>query len=100
MPGIVWLVRTREAIKNGENTYRLGYTLNDREGHRESFPDKSTVIYCGLVLRNRTPYQVCQEIRKAMNRRFKNVARYGSLHFEGDLRTMVLMIEKIVNRFN
>ena len=100
MPGIVWLVSTREAIKNGENTYRLGYTFNDREGRKGSFPNKSIVVYCGLVLRNRTPYQVCEEVRKVMNRRFKNVARYGSLHFEGDLRTMVLTIEKIVDRFN
>ena len=100
MPGIVWLVHTREAIKNGEDIYRIGYTFNDIEGRIESFPDKSFVVYCGAVRKNKTPYQVCQEVKKVLDKRFKNVSDYGPLHFEGDLNTMVNTMEKIVRKFH
>lgn len=100
MPGIVWLVHTREAIKNGEPIYRIGYTFNDIEGRPESFPDKCFVVYCGAVRKHKTPYQVCQEVRKVLEKRFKNVQEYGSLHFEGDLDCIVDTMERIVSRFH
>ena len=85
----IYLLQTRESIKNDEHVYKIGRTCQDELKRLNEYP-KGSVLHLHVSCYN----SVCVERRilERFNRQFRNDPVYGSEYFHGDLLQMLAIV--------
>lgn len=85
----IYLLQTRESIKNDEHVYKIGRTCQDELKRFNEYP-KGSVLHLHVSCYN----SVCVERRilERFNRQFRNDPVYGSEYFHGDLLQMLAIV--------
>lgn len=89
----VYILKTREFLRTGENIFKIGRTEQKNVKRFEQYPKGST-LYFQSVCDN------CRECERKIINQFKNKfiqrKEFGNEYFEGDLKEMIIMICDIV----
>ena len=91
----VYLLQERDLARLGENTYKIRRSAQPRDGRIKGYPKGSHIIYMHPV---KDHVKVEQEIKTALTQSFTQMRDYGVEYFQGDLSTMLRIIDGIVAR--
>ncbi len=94
MPGIIYLLRTREFVDKHEPTYKIGRSKSSIKSRMEGYPKQSEIH---LVLPVEDHYEAEAKIKEMLKIKFVQRRReYGTEYFTGDLFSMVANITQVV----
>ena len=85
----IYLLETRESIKNNENIYKIGRTCQDELKRFNTYPRGSKLhIHISCI----NSCEIEQLIIKLFNNQFENVDTYGKEYFKGNLLEMIKIV--------
>jgi hypothetical protein len=93
----IYLLETRESIKNNENIYKIGRTCQDELKRFNTYPRGSKLhIHISCV----NSFEIEQLIIKLFNNQFENVHIYGREYFRGNLLEMInIVLQNVSHSF-
>ena len=90
----IYLLQTRESLKNNENIFKIGRTCRLELGRFNDYPNGS-ILHFHMPCINSTDIE--RELIKIFNKQFQNIHDYGKEYFEGNLLDMIDIISKKVS---
>jgi hypothetical protein len=93
----IYLLETRESIKNNENIYKIGRTCQNELKRFNNYPRGSKLhIHISCV----NSCEIEKLIIKSFNNQFENVDNYGREYFKGNLLEMInIVLQNISHSF-
>lgn len=91
MFGYIYLLQTRESIKNHENIYKIGRTSQDGLKRFQAYPKGSELI---LHMRCFDPVTTEKHIISIFDKHFIKVELYGNEYYQGNLSEMTTLFCK------
>lgn len=91
MFGHIYLLQTRESIKNHENIYKIGRTSQDGLKRFQAYPKGSELI---LHMRCFDPVTTEKHIITVFDKHFIKVKSYGNEYYQGNLSEMTTLFCK------
>lgn len=88
MFGHIYLLQTRESIKNHENIYKIGRTTQDGLKRFQSYPKGSELI---LHMQCFDPVTTERHLISLFEQHFTKVELYGNEYFQGNLSEMTTL---------
>ena len=85
----IYLLQTRESIRNNETVYKVGRTSQDELKRFNEYP-KGSLLHVHLSCCNSVVVE--RNILEQFNRHFENVHLYGKEYFDGDLLRMMSIV--------
>ena len=85
----VYLLQTRESIKNDEGVYKVGRTCQDELKRFNIYP-RGSVLHLHASCYNSAAVE--KRILERFNKRFRNETFYGKEYFQGDLLQMLVIV--------
>jgi hypothetical protein len=96
--GYIYLLREREFIRLGEETYKIGKTASENPFTRtDRYPNESKVI---LITSVPNCHVIEKELIKIFQERFTYMRRYGFEYFNGDVKEMKIVINDFVDLYS
>lgn len=89
----IYLLQTRESLKNNENIFKIGRTCQPELCRFNDYP-KGSILHLHISCINSTDIE--RKLIKNFNEHFQNINDYGKEYFEGNMLDMMSIISKEV----
>ena len=94
----IYLLQTRESLRNNEDIYKVGRTCKSELERFNNYP-KGSILHLHISCVNSC--EIENNIINSFNRKFTNVGMYGREYFEGNLLEMLtIILQQVSLSFN